>query len=155
MDVIAPRNQVDQSPICEYAGEVPPHAIEMEGKYEYFFQVLGTASDFFLFLQLLFGGQAIITTLIMSHRYYAIKEAQNGPPKKDIDILKIDRDKLRRQSSQGLALSQIQRDKQKADMNENLVLRSKIDGRELPARVEGEKAIESPILKPSSDKQAD
>lgn len=91
----------------------------------------------------------------MSHRYYAIQEAKNGPPKRDIDILQIDRDKLRRQSSQGLALSQIQRDKQKADMNENLILRSKIDGRELPARVEGEKAIESPVLKPTSDKQVD
>ena len=25
-----------RAPICENAGEVPPHAIEMEGRYEYF-----------------------------------------------------------------------------------------------------------------------
>ena len=108
-----------------------------------------------MLLQLLFGGQAIITTLILSHRYYAIKEAQNGPPKRDIDILKIDREKLRGQSSQGLALSQIQRDKEKAAMAENLVLRSKIDGRELPVRTEGKKDIDIPELKLSSDKQVD
>ena len=91
----------------------------------------------------------------MSHRYYAIKEAQNGPPKKDIDILRIDRDKLRRQSSQELALSQIQRDKEKAAMFENLVLRSKVDGRELPTRIEAKNDVDVPEPKLSSDKQVD
>ena len=109
------------------------------------------ASDFLLFLQLLYGGQAIITVLIMSHRYYAIQEAKNGPPKRDIDILQIDRDKLRRQSSQGHTLPQTYRDREKAVMAENLVLRSKIDGRELPVRIEGKKEPDTPELKLPSD----
>ena len=114
------------------------------------------ASDFFLlYLQLLYGGQAIITVLIMSHRYYAIKEAHNGPPKRDIDILQIDRDKLRRQSSQGQILPQTYRYREKAEMAENLVLRSEIDGRELPARIAGKKELDSPELKLPSDKQID
>ena len=110
------------------------------------------ASDFLLlFLQLLYGGQAIITVLIMSHRYYAIQEAKNGPPKRDIDILQIDRDKLRRQSAQGQTLPQTYRDREKAAMAENLVLRSKIDGRELPVRIEGKKEPDTPGIKLPSD----
>ena len=110
------------------------------------------ASDFLLlFLQLLYGGQAIITVLIMSHRYYAIQEAKNGPPKRDIDILQIDRDKLRRQSSQGQTLPQTYRDREKAAMAENLVLRSKMDGRELPVRIEGKKEPDTSKLKLPSD----